>query len=87
MLQPTMVLVTSLTTLVSLSTLSSIAFAATVQKPFLLLPPDAAQNRQAVKDMFLYSYDAYKFVLPSAMAVVTDPLTVLTGSTRGVMMI
>ena len=29
-----------------------------------MLPADAARNRQLVKDMFLYSYDAYKFVLP-----------------------
>ena len=83
--RPNMVFVTSLATLVSLSTLISMASAVTVQKPFLMLPADAAQNRQTVKDMFLYSYDAYKFVLPSGAAV-AEILTINPGSTHGVMM-
>ncbi|KAF9653536.1 glycoside hydrolase family 47 protein [Thelephora ganbajun] len=50
-----MVFVTPLSTLVLLSTLSTLAqvSGATVQKPLLQLPADAAQNRQTVKDMFL----------------------------------
>ena len=58
-----MVSVTPLTTLVLLSTLFSLVSAATIQKSFLTLPESATQNRQTVKDMFLYSYDAYKSVL------------------------
>jgi len=59
-----MVFVTPLATLVSLSALSGSAYAAMIQKPLLRLPASAVENRQTVKDMFLYSYDAYKFVLP-----------------------
>ena len=77
-----MVFVTPLTTLISISTLSVMASAATVQKPFLMMPPDAAQNRQAVKDMFLYSYDAYKFVLPCGVTTAAESLTVPAGSMR-----
>jgi hypothetical protein len=80
-----MVFVISIATLVSLSTLSSVASAAAVQKPLLMLPADAAQNRQAVKDMFLYSYDAYKFVLFCGEAV-AEILTVIAGSMHGAMM-
>ena len=80
-----MVFVTPLATLVSLSTLSSFVSAATVQKPLLQLPADAAQNLEAVKDIFLYSYDAYKLVLSGAKAV-AEILTIVTGSMRGVMM-
>ena len=36
------------------------SFAVTVQKPDLSLPESAAANRQAVKDIFLESYNAYK---------------------------
>jgi len=64
-----MVFITPLVTLLSLSALSSFVSAATVQEPLLQLPASAAQNRQAVKDMFLYSYDAYKSVLPCGAAV------------------
>lgn len=78
-----MVFVTPLATLVSLSVLSGFGSAATVQKPLLQLPTDAAQNRQIVKDMFVYTYDAYKFVLPCGPAV-AEILTVIAGSTRGV---
>ena len=85
MLQPTTVFVASLTALVTLSALFSIASAATIQNPSLLLPADAAQNLQTVKGMFLYTYDAYKSVLPTA--TMAEILTVVTGSTRGVMMI
>jgi len=80
-----MVFVTPFATLLSLSTLFSFVSAATVQKPLLQLPADAAQNRQAVKDMFLYSYDAYKSVIPCGAAV-DRILTVLAGNTRGVTM-
>lgn len=78
-----MVFTAPLATLISLSTLSSLASAVTVQKPLLELPADAAQNRQTVKDMFLYSYDAYKFVFPCG-AGVAEILTVIAGSMRGV---
>ena len=78
-----MVFFTPLVTLISLSALSSLASAATVQKPLLQLPPDAAQNRQTVKDMFTYSYDAYRSVLICGAAV-AEILTVIAGSTRGV---
>ena len=81
-----MVLLAPLVTFVSLSTLVSFASAAAVQKPLLQLPPDAVQNRQAVKDMFLYTYDAYKSVI-SGGAVIAEILTVtIAGNTRGVMM-
>jgi len=64
-----MVFIIPLTTLVLLSTFFIVASAATIQKPFLMLPKEADKNRQAVKDMFLYSYDAYKFVLTCGPAV------------------
>ena len=85
MLRSNMIFLTFLTPLVSLSTLIIAASGATVQKPSLTLPADAAQNRQTVKDMFLYSYDAYKFVLPSGAAV-AGILTTNPGSTHGAMM-
>jgi mannosyl-oligosaccharide alpha-1,2-mannosidase len=59
-----MVLVAPFVTLVSLSALTTLASAVTVQKPLLQLSADAAQNRKAVKDIFLYSYNAYKWVFP-----------------------
>ena len=80
-----MVFVSPLTTLVSLSTLFIMASAARVQAPSLKLPADAAQNGQAVKRMFLYSYDAYKSVLLRGVAV-AEILTVIAGCTRGAMM-
>jgi len=80
-----MVFVTPLATLVFLSTLSGLSSAATVQKPLLQLPADAAQNRQAVKDMFLYSYNAYKLVFPCGTTV-AQILMGIAESTRGVMM-
>ena len=80
-----MVFLTPLTTLISLSTLSIMASAVTVQKPFLMMPESAAKNCEAVKEMFLYSYNAYKFVLPCG-AVVAKILMVVAGSTRWVMM-
>lgn len=79
-----MVPTTPLATLVLLSTLFSLASAATIQKPLLQLPTDAAQNLQAVKDIFLYSYDAYKSVRSSSEAV-AEILMVPAGSTPGVM--
>ena len=80
-----MVFVTPIAALVLLSTLSSFSYAATVQKPLLRLPADAAQNLQTVKDMFLYSYNAYKFVFPYG-ATVTEILMVVAERTHGVMM-
>lgn len=83
-----MVFIAPLVTFVSLSlsTLVSLASAAAVQKPLLQLPADAVQNRQTVKDMFLYTYDAYKSVHFGG-AVLTEILIVtVAGSTRGVMM-
>jgi len=59
-----MVFVIPLATLVSLSALSGSAYAAMIQKPLLRLPASAVENRQIVKDMFIHSYDVYKFVLP-----------------------
>ena len=63
-----MVFITPLATLISLSTLSNMASAVTVQKPFLMMPKDAAQNCEAIKDMFLNSYNAYRLVLPCGAA-------------------
>jgi hypothetical protein len=80
-----MVLVAPLTTLVSLSTLFCFTSAATVQKPLLQLPADAAQNLQAVKDIFLYSYDAYKSVLLDGTALEEILMVAIAGSTHGVM--
>jgi hypothetical protein len=80
-----MVFATPLATLITISTLITFASAVTVQKPLLQLPADAAQNRQTVKEMFLYSYNAYKSVFPHGAAV-AHPLTVIAGTTRGVMM-
>ncbi len=51
------------TSIVALACTSS-ALSARVQKLSLRLPDDAAKNRQAVKDIFLTSWNAYKFVLP-----------------------
>lgn len=79
-----MVFVTPLITLILFSVLSSFASAATVQKPLLQLPADAAQNRQTVKDMFLHSYDAYKCVLPCGPKI-AGILTIIAGNTHGVM--
>ena len=81
-----MVFVAPLAALVSLSTLFSVTSAATVQKPLLQLPADAAQNRQAVKDMFLYAYDAYKSVLPNGATMAEILIVIIAGNTRGVMM-
>jgi len=80
-----MVFITPLATLISLSTLSTMASAVTVQKPFLMMSKDADENRLAVKDMFLDSYNTYLFVLPCGAAV-AKILTVITGSTRGITM-
>lgn len=80
-----MVLATPLATLITLSTLTILTSAATVQKPLLQLPADAAQNCQTVKEMFLFSYNAYKSVLPHG-AVVAHLLTVIAATPRGVMM-
>ena len=80
-----MVFVTPIATLVLLSTLSTFSSAVTVQKPLLQLPADAAQNLQTVKDMFLYSYNAYKLVFPCG-ATVAETLMVIAERTRGVMM-
>lgn len=44
-------------------TLPHYAFAGLVQAPGLQLPASAAANRQAVKDIFTTSYQAYKFVV------------------------
>ena len=80
-----MVFVIPLTTLVSLSALFALTSAVVVQKPLLQLPADAAQNRQTVKDMFLYSYNAYKSVfLHSAGAA--HLIMVIAGVMRGTMM-
>ncbi len=50
-------------TLISLSTLLLLpASAVTVQKPGLVLPDSAAANKDAVKSIFLDSYEAYKCV-------------------------
>lgn len=81
-----MVFAAPLLTLVSLSTLVSLASAATVQKPLLQLPADAVQNRQAVKDMFLYTYDAYKSVISSGVVVAEILMVTIAGSMRGVTM-
>jgi len=80
-----MVLVTSLAALVLLFSLSSFSSAVKVQKPVLKLPADAAQNRQAVKNMFLYSYNAYKSVLPCG-ATAAEILMVIAESMHGAMM-
>ena len=80
-----MVLVAPLATLISLSILSTVASAATVQKPFLMMPADAAKNRDTVKDMFLYSYNAYKSVLPRGTGI-AKILMVIIDSTRGITM-
>lgn len=77
-----MVLVTPLAALGLLSTLSSFSSAATVQNPCLQLPADAAQNRQVVKNMFLYSYNAYKSVFRCGATVAEIPM-VIAESTRG----
>ena len=81
-----MVFTASLATLLSLSTLFLVASAATVQKPFLMLQKDADQNRQAVRDMFQYSYDAYKSVLPCGAAVGENLILSISENTRGVTM-
>ena len=81
-----MVFAPPLASLASLSALFSFTFAATVQQPLLQLPADAAQNRQTVKDMFLYSYDAYKSVLSGGTAVAGTLRVNITGSMRGAMM-
>ena len=80
-----MVFVTPLSTVLLLSALFCFTSAATVQKPLLQLPADAARNRQAVKDMFLYSYDAYKSVFSGGMAAEGILMTTIAGCTRGVM--
>jgi hypothetical protein len=80
-----MVFFTPLTTLVSLSGLFALTSAVVVQKDLLQLPADATQNRQTVKDMFLYSYNAYKSVfLHNAGAA--RLITVITGVMRGTTM-
>ncbi|KAI0794361.1 glycoside hydrolase family 47 protein [Fomes fomentarius] len=62
------------TSIVALACASS-ALSARVQKPSLRLPDDAANNRQAVKDIFLTSWNAYKeFAFPH------DDLTPITKS-------
>lgn len=71
-------------TLLSLSAFATLTSAVTVQKPLLQLPPDAAQNRETVKDMFLSSYNAYKRVFPPSAA--TDHLICVAGAMHGVMM-
>lgn len=54
---------------------TGVVHSASVQDPFLRLPPDAAIHRQAVKDIFTKSFDAYKeFAFPH------DDLTPLTKS-------
>ena len=35
---------------------------ANIQSPFVTLPSDAAKNRQSVKNIFLTSWNAYKYV-------------------------
>lgn len=50
-----------------------------------MLPKDAGKNCQAVRDMFLYSYDAYKSVFTCGTAV-AKILTIIAGGTRRVMM-
>jgi hypothetical protein len=76
-----MVFVAPLITLVALSTLSALTRAATVQNSPLQLPASAAQNRQTVRDMFVYSYDAYKSVFTHG-TVVAQLLTVTAGRMR-----
>jgi len=80
-----MVFLTPLATFISLSTLSIMASAVTVQKPFLMMPKDAAKNCETVKGMFLESYNAYKSVLPRGAAA-AKILMVIVDSTRGIMM-
>jgi len=80
-----MVFVTPLSTVLLLSALFCFISAAAIQEPLLQLPADASRNRQAVKDMFLYSYDAYKSVLSGSMAVEGIIMPTIAGSTRGVM--
>ena len=63
-----MVFVTPFVTLVSLYTLSTLASGVTVQKADLQTPADAAQNLQTVKEMFSYSYNAYKSVITHGVA-------------------
>jgi mannosyl-oligosaccharide alpha-1,2-mannosidase len=48
--------------LLSILSISSapVILAGVVQNPSLALPSDAAQHRQAVVDIFLTSYNAYK---------------------------
>ncbi len=41
---------------------------ALIQKPGLVLPRSAATQKQAVKDIFLTSYNAYKYVSMSHLA-------------------
>jgi len=79
-----MVFVTPLSTVLLFFTLFGFTSAATVQKPLLQLPVDAAQNRQAVKDMFLYSYDAYKSVPPGGTVAEGILMVTVAGSMRGV---
>jgi hypothetical protein len=43
-----------------LLTSSTVALAANVQAPILILPPSAAQHKAAVVDIFNRSYSAYK---------------------------
>ena len=64
-----MVFITPLVTLVLLYTLSTLASGITIQKTDLQTPADAAQNLQTVKEMFSYSYNAYKSVLTHSAAV------------------
>ncbi|TFK34475.1 glycoside hydrolase family 47 protein [Crucibulum laeve] len=44
----------------AISAASLPVIAGPVQKPFILLPPDAVKHREAVKDIFVKSYSAYK---------------------------
>lgn len=79
-----MVFVTPFTTLILLSTLTTLSFAVIVQKPFLRLPTDAAENCQTVKDMFLDAYNTYKSVFPYSATVAH--LIAIPDATRSAMM-
>lgn len=50
------------TSVVALACMSS-ALSARIQTPFLVLPRDAPKHKQAVKDIFMDSWNAYKYVI------------------------
>jgi hypothetical protein len=60
-----MVFLSSFSLILAISVFTpSVVNAGLVQKPNLVLPPDAATHRDAVQTIFTESYKAYKYVNP-----------------------